>query len=105
MLYDKWWLDDRYKYNMIPFQPVHMTPEELQRGCVAARAEFYSLRNIWHRSLSPVNRGDWKMWWHFYGINAMFRREVRQRDYYPLGDESFSGTLLKVRERGEPINW
>jgi len=43
------------------------------------------------------------MWWHFYGINAMFRREVRQRDYYPLGDESFNGSLLKVRERGEPL--
>jgi hypothetical protein len=43
------------------------------------------------------------MWWHFYGINAMFRREVRQRDYYPLGDQSFSGSLLKVREKGEPL--
>jgi hypothetical protein len=33
----------------------------------------------------------------------MFRREVRQRDYYPLGDQSFNGSLLKVRERGEPL--
>ena len=31
------------------------------------------------------------------------RREVRQRDYYPLGDESFTGSLLKVRELGEPL--
>ena len=70
-----------------------------------ARAEFYNWSNIWNRSMDSVNRSSALMWWQFYGINAMFRREVRQRDYYPLGDESFSGTLLKVRERGEPINW
>jgi hypothetical protein len=33
----------------------------------------------------------------------MFRREVQQRDYYPLGDETFTGNILKVRERGEPL--
>ncbi|HNB36645.1 MAG TPA: radical SAM protein, partial [Anaerolineales bacterium] len=105
LLFDKWWLDDRYSYNMIPFQPANMTPERLQRGCVETRAEFYNWSNIWNRSMDSVNRSSMLMWWQFYGINAMFRREVRQRDYYPLGDESFSGTLLKVRERGEPIHW
>lgn len=103
LLFEKWWLDDRYSYNMIPFQPARMTPEQLQRGCVEARAEFYNWSNIWNRSLDSVNRSNFLMWSQFYGINAMFRREVRQRDYYPLGDESFSGTLFKVRERGETI--
>ena len=103
MLYEKWWLDERYSYNMIPFQPAHMTPDQLQRGCVEARAEFYNWNNIWKRSLDSVNRSSAAMWWQFYGINAMFRREVRQRDYYPLGDESFNGSLLKVRERGEAL--
>ena len=88
---------------MIPFQPARMTPEQLQRGCVEARAEFYNWSNIWNRSFDSVNRSNLLMWSQFYGINAMFRREVRQRDYYPLGDESFGGTLLKVRERGEAI--
>jgi radical SAM superfamily enzyme YgiQ (UPF0313 family) len=101
LLYGKWWLDDRYSYNMIPFQPAHMSPGQLQRGCVEARAAFYDWRSIWRRGLDPVNRSSAAMWWQFYGINAMFRREVRQRDYYPLGDESFRGSLLKVRERGE----
>ncbi|HLA06597.1 MAG TPA: radical SAM protein [Anaerolineales bacterium] len=103
LLFEKWWLDARYSYNMIPFQPAHITPDQLQRGCVEARAEFYNWNNIWKRSLDPVNRSSAAMWWQFYGINAMFRREVRQRDYYPLGDESFRGSLLKVRERGEPL--
>jgi len=103
LLYETWWLDERYSYNMIPFQPAYMTPERLQRGCVEARAEFYSWSNIWKRSVDSVNRANSAMWWHFYGINAMFRREVRQRDFYPLGDQSFKGKLLKVRERGEPL--
>ena len=105
LLYDQWWLDDRYSYNMLPFQPARMTPEQVQRGCVQARADFYSWSNIWKRSLDPVNRSSLSMWFHYYGINAMFHREVRQRDFYPLGDQSFTGSLLKVRERGEPINW
>jgi radical SAM superfamily enzyme YgiQ (UPF0313 family) len=100
LLYDNWWLDNRYSYNMIPFRPARMTPEELQRGCVDARARFYSLSNIWQRSFDSVNRSNSAMWWHFYGINYLFRREVSQRDYYPLGDEAWRGDLLKVRERG-----
>ncbi len=100
LLYDKWWLDDRYSYNMIPFKPARMSPEELQRGCVEARAKFYSMENIWRRSFDSVNRANSVMWWHFYGINYLFRREVRQRDYYPLGDSAWKGQLLKVRETG-----
>ena len=103
LLFDKWWLDDKYSYNMIPFQPAHMTPDELQSGCVEARAEFYNWSNIWKRSIDPVNRSSAAMWWQFYGINAMFRREVRQRDYFPLGDESFNGGLIKVREHAHPL--
>ncbi|TAK11654.1 MAG: B12-binding domain-containing radical SAM protein [Anaerolineae bacterium] len=100
LLYDAWWLDDRYAYNMIPFQPARLSPERLQRGCVEARAEFYSLRNIWRRGMHPVNRSSAAMWWHYYGINYLFRREVRQRDFFPLGDESWQGELLKVRASG-----
>src|SRR6185295_13413724 len=103
LLYENWWLDERYSYNMIPFQPARMSPEELQRGCVEARAKFYSLDNIWRRSFDSVNRANSVMWWHFYGINYLFRREVRQRDYYPLGDEAWRGELIKVRAQGLPL--
>jgi radical SAM superfamily enzyme YgiQ (UPF0313 family) len=103
LLFDKWWLDERYSYNMIPFQPTHMSPERLQRGCVEARAEFYNWNNIFKRSFDSVNRSSLLMWWQFYGINAMFRREVRQRDFFPLGDEAFTGELLKVREHAHSL--
>src|SRR6204780_3345965 len=65
LLYDNWWLDDRYSYNRIPFQPRGMTPESLQHNCLAARREFYSWRSILQRGFDGVNRSDWFMWRNF----------------------------------------
>jgi radical SAM superfamily enzyme YgiQ (UPF0313 family) len=94
LLYSAWWLDDRYSYNQIPFQPRGMDPAVLQRNCLAARRQFYSWPCILQRSIAPVNRSDWFMWWNFYLINAMHRTDVSMRDHYPLGDQSWQGPLL-----------
>ncbi|HWF19640.1 MAG TPA: radical SAM protein [Verrucomicrobiae bacterium] len=94
LLYDAWWLDDRYSYNRIPFQPRNMSPENLQKNCVGARRDFYSWRSILERGFDQVNRSDWFMWRNFYLINAMHRTDVSLRDHYPLGDESWQGQLL-----------
>jgi radical SAM superfamily enzyme YgiQ (UPF0313 family) len=102
LLYDRWWLDDRYSYNRIPFQPAQMSPERLQQGCVDARARFYSWANIWRRGLDGVNRSNGLMWWHYYGINYLFRREVRERDYYPLGDAAWRGEIIQARAQPLP---
>lgn len=94
LLYDKWWLDDRYSYNRIPFQPRGMSPELLQRSCLAARRDFYSWPSILRRGLDTVNRSDWFMWRNFYLINALHRNDVSLRDHYPLGDELWRGPYL-----------
>lgn len=94
LLYERWWLDDRYSYNKIPFQPVGMSPEELQRSCIAARRSFYSWQSIFQRGLSRVNRSDAFMWRNFYFINALHRKDVSLRDHYPLGDETWQGQYL-----------
>jgi radical SAM superfamily enzyme YgiQ (UPF0313 family) len=94
LLYDHWWLDERYSYNRIPFQPHGMSPEALRQNCLGARREFYSWRSIVQRGFAPVNRSDWFMWRNFYLINAMHRNDVSLRDHYPLGDESWRGQLL-----------
>ena len=90
----KWWLDERYSYNRIPFQPRGMTPEMLQGNCLAARRKFYSWPSIVQRGFDRVNRENWFMWRNFYVINALHRNDVSLRDHYPLGDESWQGTLL-----------
>jgi radical SAM superfamily enzyme YgiQ (UPF0313 family) len=94
LLYDAWWLDDRYSYNRIPFQPRCMSTEELQRGCLAARRRFYSWKSILRRGIDGVNRANGFMWRNFFLINAMHRGDVSMRDHYPLGDESWQGPLL-----------
>ncbi len=98
LLYDRWWLDPEYRYGMMPFVPSGMTAEEARQGSLDARASFYSLPSILRRSLDfKVNtRGSFL--WHYFVVNFLMRREVSQRENYPLGDESFSGTLIKVRE-------
>jgi len=96
LLYDQWWLDERYSYNRIPFKPQGMTPEALQSNCLAARRKFYSWPSILQRGFDRVNRNDWFMWRNFYVINALHRNDVSLRDHYPLGDESWPGTLLSA---------
>ncbi len=94
--FESWWLDDRYSYNQIPFQPKGMEPEELRRSCLEARREFYSWGSILRRGFDPVNRSNFFMWRNFYLINGMHRGDVSLRDHYPLGDESWTGKLLQA---------
>jgi radical SAM superfamily enzyme YgiQ (UPF0313 family) len=96
LLYERWWLDERYSYNRIPFQPRRMEPELLQQNCLAARREFYSWHSILKRGCDKVNRSNWFMWRNFYVINALHRNDVSLRDHYPLGDESWRGPFLNA---------
>ena len=97
LLYDKWWLDEAYTYNKIPFQPRGMEPEELRRRCIGARRSFYSWNSILRRGFDRVNRANAFMWRNFYLINAMHRGDVSLRDHYPLGDESWTGPFLPTQ--------
>jgi radical SAM superfamily enzyme YgiQ (UPF0313 family) len=96
LLYDAWWLDDRYRYNTVPFQPVLMTPDALQRHCLAARRHFYSWPSIVRRGFDRVNRADGFMFRNFFPINSMLRVDTNRRDGFPLGDEAWKGPLLRV---------
>ena len=96
LLYERWWLDERYGYNGIPFQPAAMAPDAVRQGCLRARRRFYALNSIVRRALDPVNRADAFMFRNFFVINGMHRVEVAKRDHFPLGDPRWSGPLLKA---------
>lgn len=96
LLYDRWWLDDRYGYNGIPFQPRTMAPDDIRQGCLRARRSFYTWRSMLQRGFDPVNRADAFMFRNFFVINGMHRVEVSKRDDFPLGDPAWSGQLLKA---------
>ena len=97
LLYDKWWLHPDYRYGMVPFAPRGMTAEQVRRRCVEARGAFYSYASIFRRSLDfQVNSNSFFMWSNFFVINALMRKEVLQRQDFPLGDETYTGPLVKA---------
>jgi radical SAM superfamily enzyme YgiQ (UPF0313 family) len=96
LLFDKWWLDGRYRYNMVPFEPLAMTAEELQRQCLEARRSFYAWSSIVRRGFDGVNRANGFMFRHFFPINGMLRVDTARRDGFPLGDEAWTGSLLRA---------
>jgi radical SAM superfamily enzyme YgiQ (UPF0313 family) len=97
LAYESWWLDDRYTYNMIPFEPTSLSRQQLKDGCIAARRQFYSWPSILKRSIDRVNRADGFMFRNFFLINALHRADVSGRDGYPLGDMAWNGALLEAQ--------
>ena len=96
LLHERWWLDDHYHYNDLPFRPTHMEPDEVRQQCIAARRTFYGWRSMLKRAFDPVNRREAFMFRNFFLINGMHRTEVATRDRFPLGDPQWRGQLLRV---------
>lgn len=93
--FDAWWLDDRYRYNELPFHPRMLTAAQVTEGCVQARRRFYGWPSMARRQWR--NLGDGVLARNFLWINAMHRGEVSQRNGYPLGDEaSLDQPLIEV---------
>jgi len=96
LIRDPWWLDDSYRYNMVPFHPANFTPEELARSCTEARREFYSWRSIAQRASRRIIWHNPWMLLNFLAINAMHHWDVETRSGLPLGDDAWGGELLEA---------
>ncbi|MCB9684871.1 MAG: radical SAM protein [Alphaproteobacteria bacterium] len=94
--YERWWLDPAYRYNGVPFHPKGLAAEDIERGCVAARASFYGRRSMLRRGMAKINRGDGLMWRNFWLINQLHRADVKLRDHWPLGDTGYTGEILNA---------
>ncbi len=95
--YPAWWLDDSYRYNDVPFHPASLSHHAIREGCLRARKSFYSWRSIGSRWLRELAGRDAFMARNYLMINLMHRREVDQRNNFPLGDEGWKGSLLEVQ--------
>jgi radical SAM superfamily enzyme YgiQ (UPF0313 family) len=98
MTHDPWWLDDRYRYNMIPFTPKQMSAEELSAGCVEARRSFYSWKSILTRATHRIHWRSPFMLGNFLIINAMHQVDVSGRNGLPLGDANWHGELIPAHK-------
>lgn len=94
LLYENWWLDERYRYNDLPFRPDGAEPDDIRQGCLTARRSFYGWKSIAKRFADKVNLSDGLMARNFLPINYMHRAELSQRDRFPLGDVEWRGTLI-----------
>jgi radical SAM superfamily enzyme YgiQ (UPF0313 family) len=100
LLYDKWWLDDRYRYGQIPFRTT-LPAEEIQRKCRELRATFYSVRSIYQRFLHPINHRNLFVSLAYLFVNFLLRNDVAQRFNLPLGDSSYNGEIITVTHSDE----
>jgi len=97
LLYDRWWLDDRYRYGMIPFR-TGLPVQTVQKKCIEARSMFYSIQSIFRRLYNRANRSNFPVLAAYLFINLLLRNDVSRRFSLPLGDPSYRGELLKVRD-------
>ncbi len=49
LLYDKWWLDDNFRYGKSTFKPHNMTIEEFEQGILKCKVEYNTHISIWKR--------------------------------------------------------
>ncbi len=87
LLYDRWWLDSRYRYGEATFRPRGMSAGELTRGCYRARSTFYRYSSIGRRLLGRGGGSSSPFAATVYLLsNLVSRREIHSKQGRPLGD-------------------
>jgi radical SAM superfamily enzyme YgiQ (UPF0313 family) len=86
LLYDAWWLNEKYRFGDIAFRPAAMSPEELGALCLEYRCRFYSTASVLRRGidLRANCRTPFKAALYI-GQSLSNRREVKRRQGLPLG--------------------
>jgi radical SAM superfamily enzyme YgiQ (UPF0313 family) len=86
LLYDRWWLDPRYRYGDVTYRPRNLTPDALRDACVRARRAFYGYRSIARRAVSArTNARSPRHLALFLAANLVSRRELATKLGRPLG--------------------
>ena len=83
--YRKWWLSDTYRYGETAFVPKHMTPEELQEGCLRIRKRFYSVPCIIRRMFGNPQHLRPGNLFIFLLANFVSKREISKKQGQILG--------------------
>lgn len=97
---EQWWLSPRFRFGDVPFNPKNLTAQELHDLCLKARRRFYSLSGMIRRSANiKGNATTLRKAAMFWGINALLRKEIGQKDGLPLGNELVRPTPLYVENR------
>ncbi len=84
LLYDKWWLNDNYRYGQVPFKSI-LPPEIIESECKKARKKFYSISSILYRMTNIRNINSFSIFIYYLLINLMLKKDSTERYQMPLG--------------------
>ncbi|HWQ89638.1 MAG TPA: radical SAM protein, partial [Desulfitobacteriaceae bacterium] len=88
LLFDKWWLDESYKYGDAMLKLNNLTSMELRNECKKARYEFNSYINIWKRLADRrANAHSLENIILFLAANLISRKEIKAKQGQELGGE------------------
>ena len=80
LLHRTWWLEEKYKYGEVMFEPRGMTAHELKEGCIRARFAFSSPWSVLRRAMDPkANAGSLRNLGLFLLANAVTRKEYKRK--------------------------
>lgn len=97
---EQWWLSPAFRFGDVPFTPKNMTAQELHELCLKARRRFYSLPGMIRRSANiRGNATTLRKAAAFWGINALLRKEIGQKDGLPLGNHPVRPSPLYAESR------
>ena len=97
LLYDKWWIDSRYRYGDVPMKTQKLSSAEFRDLWVKARKSFYRIASIVRRALDPWNCNDAFSRKVFFTLNMLFKKEVGQRTGLPMGDLNHDVEITKAK--------
>ncbi len=89
LLFERWWLDDDYRYGETIFKPKNMSPDQLRDGIIRLRREFNTYGAIARRMFEP--RSNARSLYHLFAylaINLVTKKEIRNKQGEALGDGS-----------------
>ncbi|HEY1351771.1 MAG TPA: radical SAM protein [Ktedonobacteraceae bacterium] len=97
---EQWWLSPLFRFGDVPFNPKNMSAQELHELCLKARKRFYSLPGMIRRCANiKGNATTVRKAALFWGVNALLRKEIGQKDGLPLGNEPVRPIPLYVENR------
>jgi len=97
LLFERWWLDDDYRYGETIFRPKNMTSEQLAEGCFRLRREINSYDAIARRLFAsrPNTHSVYNLT-AYLAINLVSRKEILAKQGEALGDGNSINLLETV---------
>ena len=88
LIYNKWWLSEKYRFGEAPYKPETISAQHLQDLCHKIRENFYSFLSIFRRSVDLIIycRSIRKIFLYF-GLNYLLHKEISQKNGLPLGEQ------------------